>query len=79
LQSFSRILGGAINVVMRSQFTRKLFFILTASDGNGVEAHTASELECQMTEAPDALNRNQISGAEAGIPKSVLHSRSCTH
>jgi hypothetical protein len=38
-----------------------------------------SELERQMTEAPDALNRNQISGAEAGIPKSVVHSRSSAH
>src|SRR6202034_4834989 len=60
LQSCSRILGLGVDVNVRSQLEREMFFFWTEPDRNGAEAHLFGVLHAEMAQTADTLDSNGI-------------------
>src|SRR4051812_24436314 len=58
--------------MMRAQFPRQLFLILAATDRHRSESHLPRVLNPKMTEPTDAMDRHEIAGPRAGIPKGIV-------
>src|SRR6202041_654569 len=60
LQCCSRILGLGVDVNVRSQLGREMFFVWTEADRNGAEAHLFGVLHAEMAQTADPLDSNGI-------------------
>src|SRR5690242_8653190 len=58
---------------MSAQFLRQRFFVVAATDGDGVKAHLAGVLNSEMAQAADALDCDEVSGARSGIAQGVVN------
>ena len=52
--------GIGINVVMSAQFLGQWLLVCSTADRDRAETHLACELNAQVTQAADALHRNQV-------------------
>jgi hypothetical protein len=71
--------GGRIDVMMRAEFFRERFFVFATSECNCFEPHFASVLHSKMSEAPNALYRDDVTGTRAGVPQGVKDCHACAH
>ena len=58
--------------MMRAQFPCQLFLILAATDRHRSESHPARILNPQVAQTSDAVDRDDIAPARAGIPKGIV-------
>ena len=57
---------------MRAQLFRQWLLVGAASDRDGAKTHLSRELDAEMSEAADALHRDQIAGACPGISQRIV-------
>ena len=57
--------------MVRAQFPGQRFFVCSPADRDGAETHLACELNSQMTQAADALHRNQVAGPGPGMTHGI--------
>jgi hypothetical protein len=72
LQYRCGIVGGGIDVDVRTQVFRKLFLLAPTPDCDSAESHVPRKLDTQMPKATNALHGDQISPVQAGVAKSVV-------
>jgi hypothetical protein len=72
LQYRYRIVDRSIDVDVRAQIFRKLFFIASAPDCDSMESQAPRELDTKMPQTTNALHCHQISAVQAGVAKSVV-------
>src|SRR5260370_37548240 len=66
------IVDGSIDVHVRAQIFRKLFLLAPTSNGDSMESHVPGKPHTKMSKSANALHRDQISAAQAGVAKSVV-------
>src|SRR5438874_1230982 len=57
---------------MRSQLFGQRFFVGAFGDGHGFKSHFPGELNAQMSQASDPLDRDEISGPGSAVSKRVV-------
>jgi hypothetical protein len=72
LQYCCGIVDGGIDVDVRAQIFRKLFLLASTPDCDSMESHVPRKLDTKMPKATNALHRDQVSAAQAGIAKRVV-------
>jgi hypothetical protein len=72
LQYCSGIVDGGIDVEVRAQIFRKVLFLASTADCDGMESHVPRKLDTKMPKATNTLYSDQISTAQAGVAKSVV-------
>src|SRR5271155_2080262 len=70
LQCCSRILGLGVDVNVRSQLGREMFFVWTEADRNGAEAHLFGVLHAEMPQTADTLDSNGIAST-SGVAERI--------
>ena len=61
----------AVDVNRRAQLPGQRFFVLSARDGDDVETHLRGVLHSEMTQPTNAMHRDEIAGARAGISQRI--------
>jgi len=77
LQYCCRIVDSGTNVGVRAQILRKLFLVAAIPYFDSLESHVPRKLDTKMPKATNALHRDQISTAQAGVAKSVVGRDTC--
>ena len=49
--------------MMRTQFLRQRFFVLSSAERHGLESHLPCILNSQMSQSADAVHRHQVAAA----------------
>jgi hypothetical protein len=57
---------------VRAQIFRKLLLLASAPDRGSTKSHVPRKLDTKMPKAANALHSDRISGAQAGVAKSVV-------
>src|SRR5437870_8693395 len=72
-----RLRGGyllRIDIFVRAELADELRLVRAARDGDGPEAHARGELDAEVAEAADALDRDGIAGTSAAVAERVVRS-----
>src|SRR5580658_10617478 len=70
LQCCSHILGLGVDVKVRSQLGREMFFVWTEADSNGAEAHLFGVLHAEMPQTADTLDSNGVAST-SGVAERI--------
>src|SRR5262249_3822170 len=62
---------GAVDILVRAEFLGELFRLRTKTNCDGPESHPSRVLNTKVSESPNALDRDERSGTQAGIPKRI--------
>src|SRR4029077_18837115 len=72
LKSGGGVVHGGVDVDVGAQIFSELFLVSATADGYGAKSHLAGELDAEMSQAANALDRDEISAAQAGVANGVV-------
>ena len=72
LKSGGRVFGLAVDVMVGPQLPGQRLLFRTAGDGRHTKTHPVHELDAQMPEAADALDRHEIAGPGGQVSQRVI-------
>ena len=69
---------GSVDVIGRTELVREVLLAGTAGERDRAEAHFAGELNGEMAEAAETLDRDDVAGGGVHVAHAVEYSHSCT-